>query len=223
MPNARRQKGKFDMKYERQGPTELVVPPRGIESMVADDLSFTAGPGLEFRQHEELLRACAAITVEFMDAGGADEVSVAEELGEVYPELAGQYPESTLREIAWLILHAELPGLSRRFEALFDEFNGWYFSGKLPDYHVHVVFDLHRAAKEPVSGGAVSSGLILFEERCIYLRYTNSPHMEETLIHEMAHAATTSEHGQEWLSEMVRLKAAGAPVPDWELEDRSTE
>ena len=81
-----------------------------------------------------------------------------------------------------------------------------------------VVFDLHRAAKEPVFGGHVSSGLILFEERCIYLRYTNSPAMEETLIHEMAHAATTGEHGQEWLYEMARLKAAGAPVPDWELE-----
>jgi hypothetical protein len=58
----------------------------------------------------------------------------------------------------------------------------------------------------------------LFEERCIYLRYTNSPPMEGTLIHEMAHTATTSEHGQEWLNEMVRLKAAGAPVPDWAIE-----
>jgi hypothetical protein len=42
--------------------------------------------------------------------------------------------------------------------------------------------------------------------------------MDETLIHEMAHAATNGEHDQEWLNEMVRLKAAGAPVPDWELE-----
>ena len=42
--------------------------------------------------------------------------------------------------------------------------------------------------------------------------------MEETLIHEMAHAATSGEHDEEWLKEMVRLKAAGAAVPDWELE-----
>jgi hypothetical protein len=199
----------------------LGVPSRGIESMVVDDLSFITGPGLEFSQHlvpAELLKASATVAVELMDCGGASEVDVAEVLREVDPELAGQYPGSTLREIAWLILHAELPGLSRRFEALFDEFNGRYFSGKLPDYRVHVVFDLHRAAKEPVSGGAVSSGLILFEERYIYLRYTNSPAMEETLIHEMAHAATTSEHGHEWLNEMVRLKAAGVPVPDWAIE-----
>jgi hypothetical protein len=55
------------------------VPPRGIESIVADDLSFTSDSGLEFRQDAELLRACAAVVVEFMDHGGADEVSVAEE------------------------------------------------------------------------------------------------------------------------------------------------
>jgi hypothetical protein len=42
--------------------------------------------------------------------------------------------------------------------------------------------------------------------------------MEETLIHEMAHAATNGNHDEEWLHEMIRLKAAGAPVPDWELE-----
>ena len=83
---------------------------------------------------------------------------------------------------------------------------------------MHVVFDLHRAAKEPVYGGSVSSGLIRFEQRKIYLRYTNYPPMDETLIHEMAHAATNDDHDEEWLKEMVRLKAAGAPVPDWELE-----
>jgi len=42
--------------------------------------------------------------------------------------------------------------------------------------------------------------------------------MEGTLIHEMAHAATNDDHDEEWLKEMVRLKAAVAPVPDWELE-----
>jgi hypothetical protein len=146
------------MKYERQGPTELGVPPRGIESMVADDLSFTSGSGLEFRQHTELLRACAAVTVELMDYGGADEVSVAEVLGEDYPELAAQYEEFTLREIACLILHAELQGVSKHFQALFDQFNGLYFVGKLPAYQVHVVFDLHRAAKERFTEGPLVVG-----------------------------------------------------------------
>jgi hypothetical protein len=42
--------------------------------------------------------------------------------------------------------------------------------------------------------------------------------MEGTLVHEMAHAATTGEHDEEWVKEMVGLKAAGAPVSDWDLE-----
>jgi hypothetical protein len=186
--------------------------------MVANDLSFTSGSGLEFRPDVELLRACAAVALELMDAGGTDEVSVIEWLREIRPELAAEYGESTLREVASSILHAELPKVSQHFETLFGEFNGRYFAGKLPEYQVHVVFDLDRAVNEPLYGGAVSSGLILFEERCIYLRYTSSPPMEGTLIHEMAHAATNGEHDQEWLHEMARLKAAGAPVPDWELE-----
>ena len=74
----------------------------------------------------------------------------------------------------------------------------------LPPYRVRVVFDLHRAANEPVLVGHISSGLIRFEERSIYLRYTSGLPIEETLIHEMAHAATNGEHDQEWLHEMVR-------------------
>jgi hypothetical protein len=187
--------------------------------MVIDDLSLPSGTGPELRQHlasAELLRAGAAVAVKLMDYGGADELSIAEELREIRREFASHYSESLLTEITWLILNAELPGLSKQFQALFDEFNGRYFSGQLPAYQV--VFDLHRAAKEPVFGGSVSSGLIRFEERRIYLRYTNSLPMDETLIHEMAHAATNGDHDQPWLHEMVRLKEAGAPVPDWELE-----
>jgi hypothetical protein len=70
-----------------------------------------------------------------------------------------------------------------------------------------------------VSAGVVSYGLIRFEERRIYLRYTSSLPMEQTLIHEMAHAATNGDHDRPWLYEMARLKAAGAPVLDCELEN----
>jgi hypothetical protein len=161
------------MTYESKWP----VPPRGLESMVIDDLSVPWGIGPELRQHlpsAELLRAGAAVTVELMDCYGADELSIAEVLREIRPELAAHYGESLLREMAWLILNAELPGLSKHFQALFDEFNSRYFSGKLPAYQVHVVFDLHRAAKELISAGVVSYGLIRFEDRRIYLRYTSS-------------------------------------------------
>jgi hypothetical protein len=41
--------------------------------------------------------------------------------------------------------------------------------------------------------------------------------MREMLLHEMAHAATGGEHDERFRGELVRLKVAGAPVPDWEL------
>jgi hypothetical protein len=188
--------------------------------IVIDDLCLTSDTAFigEHLVPEELLQAGAAVAVELMDYAGADEESVAEELRKIRPELTAEYGEPTLREMAASILHAELPGLSRHFQTLFDELNVRYFAGKLPAYQVHVVFDLHRAAKEPVYGGSVSSGLIRFEQRKIYLRCTNYPPMEGTLVHEMAHAATTGEHDEEWLKEMVRLKTAGAPVSDWDLE-----
>ena len=213
--------GGFDMSYESQGSTELGVLPQGIESILIDDLCLTSDTGFKFRERllpTELLRASAEVAVELMDCVGADDVSDVEGLRQIHPELSAEYAESTLREIASSILQAELPGLSRHFQTLFDEFNVRYFAGKLPAYQVHVAFDLHRAAKEPVYRGVVITGLIRLGQRRIYLRYTNSPPMEGTLIHEMAHAATNDDHDEEWLKEMVRLKAAGAPVPDWELE-----
>ena len=87
------------MWYESQGPTELGVLPRGIESIVIDDLCFTSDTAF-VREHfvpEELLQAGAAVAVEPMDYAGADEESVAEELRNIHPELTAQYKESTLR------------------------------------------------------------------------------------------------------------------------------
>jgi hypothetical protein len=88
----------------------------------------------------------------------------------------------------------------------------------LPEYSVHVVFDLYEFDNELMDYGSTSNGLIRFEERRIYIRYTGWRSMEETLTHEMAHAATNADHAEEWLMEMRLLKEAGAPVPAWELE-----
>ena len=113
--------------------------------------------------------------------------------------------------------------LSNSFQFLFDSFNKKYFSSALDRYSVHVVFDVHTVANEPVYRGSVSSGLIRFEERRIYIRYTDIDLMQAMLIHEMAHAATSGEHDERWRAEMVRLKTAGAPVPDYELEPGADE
>ena len=38
--------------------------------------------------------------------------------------------------------------------------------------------------------------------------------MQETLIHEMAHAATDGTHEEKWKAEMARLRRQGAPTAD---------
>jgi hypothetical protein len=41
--------------------------------------------------------------------------------------------------------------------------------------------------------------------------------LKETLLHEMAHAASNGCHGKQWLAEMLRLAEMGAPTgKDWE-------
>ena len=97
------------MWYESQGPTELGVLPRGIESIVVDDLCFPSDFALigEHPVPAELFQAGAAVAVEQMDYGGADEESVAEGIREIRPELAAEYGESTLREVA---SRRQLPG-----------------------------------------------------------------------------------------------------------------
>lgn len=171
---------------------------------------------------EELFRAAAKMVVKLQDVGGTDPFWVAEELGSEYPSLVASRP--AIERLAELILASEIPGVSSSFQVLFDDFNQTYFSGALDRYQVHVVFDLHIFADEPIPfgddpiyGGFVSSGLIRFNERRIYIRYTDIEAMQEMLIHEMAHAATSGEHDEVWLNEMIRLHRAGAPVPEWEL------
>ena len=137
------------------------------------------------------------------------------------PETVAKFGVRHVSDMATRILASEIAPASKEFGGIYREFNEKYFSNGLPHYRVRVAFGLHTLANEPVYQGGVSAGLIRFQERCIYLRYTLYRSMEETLIHEMAHAATNGDHGEEWLTEMRRLKDAGAPVPDWGLAGRS--
>ena len=166
---------------------------------------------------EELFGATVKVVVELQDFGGTDAFSAAEILSSEYPSLVAKHGKSAIEQLANLILASEIPDLSTSFRMLFDDFNQKYFAGALDRYQVHVVFDLHIFADEPIDGGSVSSGLIRFNERRIYIRYRDIEAMRETLIHEMAHAATSGDHDEVWLNEMIRLNHAGAPVPEWEL------
>jgi len=59
---------------------------------------------------------------------------------------------------------------------------------------------------------SITSGLIRFEERTIYIRVTDEAEMRDILVHEMCHAAAGGEHDAHWLYEMKRVYELGAPV-----------
>ena len=152
------------------------------------------------------------------DCGGTDAYSVAELVCEDRQELKQRWGWKYIEAMAQSLLAADVLSLSKRYTELFREFNARYCSGRLPPYEVRVVFDLHMVANEPIYMGSVSSGLIRFNECCLYMRYTRDFCMAATLVHEMAHAATSGEHDEEWLNEMKRLKDAEAPVDDTDVE-----
>jgi len=188
-----------------------------LDNIQLDDLSSNVEAALA-DSSRDLFMATAKAVVELQDCGGADPQATLEMIAQDGPEIVSQFSAQCIKEMAALILSAEIPKLSECFARMYREFNVRYFAARLPEYTVRVVFDVHKSAHEPVYDGSVSSGLIRYQERCIYLRYTKSFPIEAILIHEMAHAATQGDHGEEWLTEMRRLKAAGAPVATWELD-----
>src|ERR1700733_815644 len=86
---------------------------------------------------------------------------------------------------------------------------------------VQVVIDVNYWANEYYFNGFCldhfSSGFIDEANKRIFLRHGNLP-LEGILLHEMAHAATTGEHDDEWCSEMRRLSDLGAPVLGFDLD-----
>jgi len=101
------------------------------------------------------------------------------------------------------------PVLSKRYQALFDEFNVRYFHGRLPPYRILVV--------EHIPGRCGPSGLHQRPHKRILIRRSDDDDMIVTLLHEMAHAATVDNHNSRWRTEMQRLRQAGASIPDGEL------
>jgi hypothetical protein len=186
-------------------PNDLIIRSRGFSEFPCFD--------------ESLVRFAADAIVELSDCGGTDARSAAELVCKDHPEAVLRWDREYIEEIAQLLLEADIVSLSKHYTELFAEFNARYFHGRLPPYEVRVVFDLHIVANEPVCRGRVSTGLIRLEERCIYVRYTRQAIMIDTLVHEMAHAATSGEHDEVWLKEMRRPKAVGAPIDDADVED----
>jgi hypothetical protein len=183
------------------------------------DLIAGSGGPTTFQQWDEhLLGIVAHSIVELNDAGGTNAYYAAEFVCEEHPDLESRWGREYIQELTQSLMAADIVSLSKHFTELFAEFNTRFFGNRLPPYDVRVVFNLHIVAKEPILMRSVSSGLVRFDERSIYIRYTEPTSMTGTLVHEMAHAVTSGAHDERWLEEMKRLKEAGAPVHDADLE-----
>jgi hypothetical protein len=171
---------------------------------------------------EGLRRLVGAITILLIDYGGATPWGTCDSVEETAPELYREFGYSSVLALCEENQHSEIPDQSAVFQDLFERFNLQYFAGSLTDYKILVVYDVWYWETERCGYPAgfppafEASGFIDFSARQIFIRYlAHHPcgsAMEETLIHEMAHAATGGDHGLAWKAEMARLKQLGAPV-----------
>src|SRR5216683_4306094 len=91
-----------------------------------------------------------------------------------------------------------------RLNRLFARYNQKFWGGHLAGWKA-LVRDDHNGLYEFTDD----------KQRQVYIRLRVHPDDHEiraTLIHEMAHVATSLGHGRRWRKEMVRLKREGAPT-----------
>jgi hypothetical protein len=176
---------------------------------------------------EGLRQLASAMTILLTDYGGTAPWATCEAIAEAAPDLYKAFGSERVLAVCEEIQHSEIPEQSAIFQDLFHRFNTQYFGGRLPDYRILVVYDVwywmtKRCGYPPGFPPATEdSGFIDFPARRIFIRYLadhlGGQTMEESLIHEMAHAATGGDHGDAWQAEMVRLKELGAPVSRWDV------
>lgn len=97
---------------------------------------------------------------------------------------------------------------TEQLEEAFQRFDRQYFSGVLTE-------DGWKVTAE--GNWNCMHGVVIDEKRIILVRmqaHRNDDEVAATLIHEMAHALLPREvgHGDRWVAEMIRLRAAGAPT-----------
>lgn len=93
-------------------------------------------------------------------------------------------------------------------QELFDTYNQQYFGGRLPPYRI-VSSILNDDSTCRLDGECRKETLE------IHLRTAlQDSDVPIVLLHEMAHAASRSGHGKQWLAEMLRLAELGAPTRD---------
>jgi hypothetical protein len=152
-----------------------------------------------------------------------------EQIAEVAPDLYQEFGRDRILALGKELLEAEFPTQSEKLQEMFQAFNVKYFSGRLPEYRILVVFDVAYWQTERlgylVSEPYAITGFIDFWGRIIVVGVraglVPGVTIQGTLLHEMAHAATDGEHGDLWKAEIARLVLLGAPVDEFDLEDDS--
>lgn len=89
----------------------------------------------------------------------------------------------------------------RQLRKLFADLNEHYFGERLPQYRIHV----RRIG---------SSGFCDWRKGVITLAPQSDQVQHDTLIHEMAHAATKCGHSPKFVAELQRLKTLGLLIPE---------
>ena len=159
---------------------------------------------------------------------GSPEVTC-DQIAEVAPDLYEEFGRDRILALGEELLPAEFPEQSEKLQEMFQAFNVKYFSGRLPEYRILVVFDVPYWQTErlgyQVSEPYAVRGFIDFSGRIILVGVRAGlipgATIQGTLLYEMVHAATDGEHGDLWKAEIARLVLLGAPVDEFDLEDDS--
>src|SRR5262249_4545742 len=146
----------------------------------------------------------AAMTILIIDCGGTAPPYTIEAIADVAPSLYRACGPERVLAACEAIQNSEIPEQSALFHDMFRQLNSQYFAGRLPDYKILVVYDVwywetERCGYPPLSPPVCdATGFIDFVGRQIFIRFlahhTSGCTMQEILIHEMAHAATSGEH-----------------------------
>ena len=168
-----------------------------------------------------LKRLVTAMTILRTDHGETSPAATCTAISVAAPDLYDGFGTETVRALCEQIQHAEVAEQSVLFQEKFQLFNVQYFRGRLPEYRIHVVFDVLFWETErcgyslPFPAPVSPLGFIDFKQQQIFIRFRTpsaDSTMPGTLIHEMARAATDGGHNDNWIREIARLEAAGAPV-----------
>jgi hypothetical protein len=175
-----------------------------------------------------LRRLAAAMTIMLTDNGGTFASATGHLVRNVAFHMCVPFGTYRVNAVCDEIQCSEIPAQSAAFQEMFGTFNNRYFSGRLPDYKILVVYDVRYWAIERcgyprgVPFSAEASSFVDLPARQIFIRYlahyTRGQRMEEALIRQMAHAATDGDHGDAWKAEMKRVTELGAPVSSTDLD-----